>query len=75
MLCKPFETLYKPGFGGLKRVVIKAIQYVQVKIVHVTFEGCATRDYYICSEHIELEGVNCCVLSAGPQAQQVLVYH
>ena len=30
-----------------KAVVVKAIQFVPVKIVHMTFDNCTTRDYYI----------------------------
>ena len=58
-----------------KDIVVKAIQFVPVKIVHVTFDDCATRDYYIHSEHIDIEGVNCRIRAAGTQAQQVLIYH
>ena len=58
-----------------KAVVVKAIQFVPVEIVHMTFDNCTTRDYYIHSEYIELEGVNCHIQAVRTQAQQVLIYH
>ena len=58
-----------------KDVVVKAIQFVPVKFVHITFDNCTTRDDYIHSEYIELEGVNCHIRAVGTQAQQVLIYH
>ena len=58
-----------------KAVVVKAIQFVPVKIVHMNFDNCTTRDYYIHSEYIEREGVNCCIQAVGTQAQQVLIDH
>lgn len=58
-----------------KDVVVKAVQFVPVKIAHVTFDDSVTRDFYIRAESIDLEGVNCRIRAAGTQAQQVLIYH
>lgn len=56
-------------------VLVKAIQFVPVKLVHVTVEDCATRDYYAPAENIVLDGISCCVLGMGRQARTVLIYH
>lgn len=56
-------------------VTVKSIQFVPVKLAHVTFEDSATKDYYIRYDELEFNGVKCCVLGAGSRAQQVLVYH
>ena len=41
----------------------------------MNFDNCTTRDYYIHSESIGLEGVNCHIQAVGTQAQQVLIDH
>ena len=56
-------------------VTVKSIQFVPVKLAHVTFEDSATKDYYIRYDELEFNGVKCRVSGAGSQAQQVLVYH
>jgi len=56
-------------------VTVKSIQFVPVKLAHVTFEDSATKDYYIRYDELEFNGVKCRVLGAGSRAQQVLVYH
>ena len=39
-----------------------------IKLVHVSFEDCTTREYYAHVENIILEGISCGVLGVGPQA-------
>ena len=56
-------------------VTVKSIQFVPVKLAHVTFEDSTTKDYYIRYDELEFNGVKCRVLGAGSRAQQVLVYH
>lgn len=51
-----------------KNVTIKAIQFFPIKLVHVSFEDCTTREYYAHVENIILEGISCGVLGVGPQA-------
>ena len=73
-------TLSRQDLVGLllakfEGVVVKAIQFIPVKTVHVTFEDVATRDYYALAENIVLDGISCRVISVGPQARLVYIYH
>ena len=69
------QDLVRILVNKLENVTIKAIQFVPVKLVHVTFEDSVNRDYYAHVENIILEGISCRVLGVGPQARTVFVYH
>ena len=73
-------TLSRQDLVGLllakfEGVVVKAIQFIPVKTVHVTFEDVATRDNYALAENIVLDGFSCRVISLGLQARMVYIYH
>ena len=69
------ENLVRVLVNKFEKVATNAIQFVPVKLVHVTLDDCATRDYYAHTENIILEGISCRVLGVGPQARTVFIYH
>ena len=69
------QDLVRILVNKFENVTIKAIQFVPVKLVHVTFEDSATRDHYAQCENLLLNGISCRVMGVGPQARTVFVYH
>ena len=69
------QDLVRILVNKFENVTIKAIQFVPVKLVHVTFQDSVTKDYYAHVENIILEGISCRILGVGPQARTVFVYH
>ena len=69
------QDLVRILVNKFENVTIKAIQFVPVKLVHVTFVDSATREIYAHVENIILNGISCRVLGVGPQARTVFVYH
>ena len=63
------QDLVRILVNKFENATIKAIQFVPVKLVHVTFEDSATRDYYAHCEYLLSDGISCRVLGVGPQAQ------
>ena len=69
------QDLVRILVNKFENATIKAIQFVPVKLVHVTFEDSATRDHYAQCENLLLNGISCRVMGVGPQARTVFVYH
>ena len=69
------QDLVRILISKFENVTIKAIQFVPVKLVHITFEDSATREHYAHVENIVLEGISCRVLGVGPLARTVYIYH
>ena len=55
--------------------VVRSVQFVPVKRVQVTFEDSKMKEHVEWFEVIDLNGVKCPIVSGGPSAQNILIYH
>lgn len=55
--------------------VVLSIQFVPVKRVQVTFEDVKMKEHMERFDTVDLNGVKCKIISGGPAAQNVLIYH
>lgn len=61
--------------GKFSPVVVLSIQFVPVKRVQITFEDPKMKGRMERYDTIDLNGVKCKIVSGGPTAQNVLIYH
>ena len=55
--------------------IVLSIRFVPVKRVQVTFEDSKMKDHVEKFETIDFNGVKCPIVSGGPSAQNILIYH